>query len=159
MKYIQNIKPEHLEELRNLIPENPEIINILEWARKVSIPGESDSIIYEDSLLRMDLQSEVFENKSPLRVIFHNREEVKNPRNYPIYKPVIRDYEPDIVLFSLRFNELKELNEEIKLKVIFTYIMVILLSDCTGCCNALSFINLSSDGIIAYGVVSSTYHS
>ena len=70
--------------------------------------------------------------------------------------PYMDNYEYDHVIFtqqrpSPKFPEL--------LYTLKTLLAIILSSDCTGCCDALEFINVSRYGIYATGDVSRTYHS
>lgn len=51
-------------------------------------------------------------------------------------------------------NFITEINDEL-----INVLAFIMLHDCTHCCNALKFINLSRRGLFAAGDISTTYHS
>ena len=73
-------------------------------------------------------------------------------------QPEISEAESDFVTFSLT----KYSTGYRRMPSVYSltrYLAIILLSDCTGCCNALDFIKVSSSGLLAQGNVSSTYHS
>ena len=66
----------------------------------------------------------------------------------------VGDYEYDTVRFHAEFKK-----DGPSWYIVEKHLAIIMLSDCTGCCNALEYIRLSSTGILAYGNVSGTYHS
>ena len=80
--------------------------------------------------------------------------------NGPFNEPCIQETlycEPDNVYFSYRPTENEttiQINDEL-----ITVLAFIMLHDCTHCCNALKFINLSPYGLFSTGDVSMTYHS
>lgn len=72
-------------------------------------------------------------------------------------KQEVLNWEPDNVYFSYNPTQgetIIQINDEL-----ITVLAFIMLHDCTNCCNALKFINLSPYGLFAAGDVSMTYHS
>ncbi len=147
------VNADHLDQLNNLfngVIDRNAPKNILKWARSMSK-------YYLDDLIQLDTQPTLFQGQYPVQVIYYNLEQGDDGD-----MPHIRDCEPDQVIFQIRFNTKYNqtgLSLEDNLHEIFVLIMDIMLSDCTGCCDALDYINITEAGIIASGNVSSIYHS
>ena len=158
MKTLQNIKPEHLLKFKELVLQgvkfgsydDGEPTSLLDWARETFPP-------YLDEVITNEIQCEIFQNAFEQVKVIALCEVEDKPGTYHL-----ADAEPDIVHFSIRFEDpyvkgLKPTDENMEL--LFTWVMAIMLSDCTGCCNALSVLNVSQAGIYATGYVGQTYHS
>lgn len=148
---INNSHLDQLELLLNKVNYNrSKTVPLLDWLRSLQI----DEI--QDQLIDLDFQAKIFNNQdSDIQVIFYNED---NKGLQVIYTD-----EPDSILFMIRFKtkHWRGLNpkKHLKLKKLFLLLLVIMLSDCTGCCNALDYINLTHDGVLAFGNISKIYHS
>jgi len=126
-------------------------INILEWARKFILPdavyeGEAASLLYDahgGSRYREMAKNTAFELGS----------------NETLEGMVVTHYEPDEMAFQMVFEEPLPERSDATLRLDIAVILVWMLSDCTGCCNAFKFMNLSHHGIYAEADVHMTYHS
>ena len=67
---------------------------------------------------------------------------------------ILTEDEPDYVVYQMRFN-----TRTPSIGFLQRILAIILLSDCTNCCNALEAIKIDSQGLIAHGNISMTYHS
>lgn len=146
------VKADHLDQLNNLIKgvtETNQPRNILDWARKM---GKH----YSDALVEADIQPYLFQGAYPVQAISYT--DMGEDEEHPC----IWNYEPDHVVFQIRFDDEYHktgINPKDTLHELFILIVAMVLSDCTGCCNALDFINLSAYGVLCSGDVSRTYHS
>lgn len=66
-------------------------------------------------------------------------------------QPYMSDCEYDFVIFTYEGSLQYSLT-------LLRMLSTIMISDCTGCCNALDFIKLSDTGLLAQGNISNTYH-
>lgn len=76
-------------------------------------------------------------------------------KGFPIEHLEPNDAEPDYLIYQKAWDN-KSTPPAHSLQRILA---IILLSDCTDCCNALEAIKINRYGLIAYGNVSMTYHS
>lgn len=67
--------------------------------------------------------------------------------------PILSDAEPDWMVGSY------SITPDTTIEDLMTAIRVFMLSDCSGCCNALEAMTLTNSGLFTYGNVSQTYHS
>jgi len=126
----------------------------------------TQEMTWEDNII--DTQAEAFEGNHDLRVMGWASEDYKGGPKH------ITDSELDQAMFHFQFlgpvTRIKPKNEkwsydyslinpETRLEEIIKILKIILLSDCTGCCNAIQYINLNAHGIIAEGNLGHTYHS
>lgn len=155
METLKNIDPKHLTEfqellnrgLRSAYPHNP--ISILGWARNIHEQ-------YMDPIIQADSQVELFNSEIPGVHLIATMLSEGN-------ETMLATAEPDFVYIAIIFKD--EYTTGIdphapgSLERLFTLVMCIMLSDCTGCCDALSILNINRAGIYAKGYVGQTYHS
>ena len=123
--------------------------NILENLRQhIDIAWEDGTM---DKILYENLQSKIFDNKIPGFKVIPSWNFTDDPK-----KQCILDAEPDFVTYAITFDSL---DQEPTIDYIYKLLLAIMLSDCSGCCNALEFININKYGIFSKGDVSDTYHS
>ena len=109
---------------------------------------------YQDDLIAKDYQVEVFENKvKGVQCIFWNTQSFDQPT---MGMPRLQAYEPDWVMFQFGYPiKGKQYSPQYILKILMTF----MLSDCTGCCDAMEYLNINKHGVIGKAHVSVTYHS
>ena len=156
----------------------PEIMNLLMVAAQSVIPTNVLPMLRDnldslqatiDKIMNDDLECKAWTGELNLKIIDHgifyiDPDGSDTPENLI---PGVTDGEPDRVSYYMRFrdlpaNNLQGFEQGILIpppEDLLQYICIILLSDCSGCCNALEYINLNKYGIISTGDVSSTYHS
>lgn len=144
---IQQHDLDELSGLYKLVPHGS-WIDILPWARL-------NLSKYLDEAIRLETQFNAWEGGIPhLHVISLNSS--PHDRNTMITP----DSEPDEVYFQYTKPWLKDkATEEQFIYNLANAIVIMLISDCTGCCNALSWMRLSEGGLYCHGNVSMTYHS
>ena len=110
-----------------------------------------------DDVLDKDLQPRAFQGETDLKVIsycFADDEEKI---------PFIANYEADYVVFSYTYKSARDWGCDDPAPPtadeVMEIIAVIMLSDCSNCCNALECLTISKFGIFSQGNVGSTYHS
>lgn len=118
-----------------------EVTNILPFLRE-NIEHLQPEI---DRILELELQVAAWRGEHRLKNISYNINEAGVPH--------LSGVEPDRVMYAWRFDETTTVTEMIEA------LAIVLIVDCTGCCDALDYINLNEHGFIAQGDVSGTYHS
>ena len=164
MKTIQNINPEHLAKLKDLLDQTKPLVNwdelyyidILPWLRTIT-PGDHENP-YIDQIITNGIANDIHLTHPYIKTI---STQYHDSNNDPAY---IGDWEADIVQFEIRFQtesqpELINPFTKVGLETVFTLLQAIMLHDCTGCCNAIRYITLSRDGIYAIADTARTYHS
>ena len=131
---------------------------ILDWARKMISSGQWANDI-ADKLIDTDAGYMFWDGQYPgCKAITWNLD-TNMDDGHDI--PCIKSYEPDYVMFKVTFKT--EYSEGFKvdtqLKEILLMIFIMMQSDCTGCCNAFEYLNLTHDGILGKAYVGRTYHS
>lgn len=135
------MKKELLVELEKAI-KSKEVIDVLPLCRKYIDDFEP----YMNQAIEWDLNCLLFhDGYFGLKAFGYWEDDNGIPR-------ITGDTEYDIVIFKLEGNLGIPYN-------LIRMLAMILLSDCTGCCDALEFIKVSEYGILAKGDISQTYHS
>lgn len=155
IKHLQELL-EFLEEAKNLksINEFDKPVDLLPWLRSICL----------------EYQDEIMDDPTFIVQVYHGNPPIPgfsylllNLANTPQPELCITGTEPDLVYFSIRFSEDYrdgfDLDQENALLKLFTMLMAIMPGDCTDCCNAYHYANLTSAGILIHGDVSMTYHS
>lgn len=73
-------------------------------------------------------------------------------------KLTVGDSEYDKVIIT-KYSNMGERQTYYSTYSLMRDIAIILLNDCTGCCDALDYILVSRDGLLSEGIISGTYHS
>lgn len=151
------INEAQLKKLEALVANVGEVpVDILPMLRKFDLNSIQDAII------EVDFQVDVLNNVTPVVAQAWNyREEDDDCETVGSH---IGGYEPDKVQFMIRFKtkyfkpEYREVDKT-DIETLYVYLATIMLSDCTGCCDALEFGTLTKDGILIGGDISGTFHS
>lgn len=118
--------------------------DVLPVCRRYSKLFEEDM----NSIIEMDIAPEVFNGGfKGLRAIGYNLDDDGS------IVPPFMEYDEVLFIYETSKDGVKFGSTLSKM------ISIILLSDCPGCCDAIDFIKLSSNGLIAKGDISMTYHS
>lgn len=155
MKTLQNITDEIMGHIADKDQVDPKS-KVWHWGEPVDILPllrENIETIRDFMYEFIDNQGKVWNDEYPMKAIWWNITEDG--------KHFLGDCEADRIMFSWRFpTETTHGNTILpETKEIMEALMIIMLSDCTGCCNALNYITVSQAGILAYGDFSATYHS
>lgn len=154
---IANLKQELQQALDTLINNNDTgliLVNILPIVRKyISIQWVLPTNEF-DELMNQVQESNIQHEVPGLNILITNG-------NFDfLSQQHVNPYEGDNIYitfdgFSSNENKyITEIDDEL-----LNVIAFIMLHDCTHCCNALKFINLSRRGLFAAGDISMTYHS
>lgn len=73
--------------------------------------------------------------------------------------PIPCSVEPDHAIFQIDFKKWDSPNSPKVHEDILQLILIIMMHDCTDCCNTLKYLTLSTDGVIAYADLRNAYHS
>lgn len=164
--------PDHIEEFKELMAKtritqdekgariNRDPIDLLPFLRRIQKdPLPPGWILYIDQPflgIQYKQMYSVYQNKSPLRIILWNEDGDHPGLRY------LGDTESDYLMASLHFRNLPRNLPKASFEyysTILTYCMVLIISDCSGCCNAFKYFNLTNEGIIAEADLRMTYHS
>jgi len=154
---IANLKQELQQALDTLINNNDSgiiIVDILHIVRKYI----SDEWVLPanefDELMDQVSESNIHNEVPGLNIL------MTNGKFDELSKQHVNPYEGDNIYITFdgyssnENNYITEIDDEL-----LNIIAFIMLHDCTHCCNALKFINLSRRGLFAAGDISMTYHS
>ena|SRR6186997_709230 len=109
---------------------------------------------YQDDLISSDYQVGLFNNEvKGVQCIFWNTQSYEKET---MGMPRLQAYEPDWVMFQYRYPHGRG---RTKAEHILKMLMAFMLSDCTGCCDAMEYLNINKYGIVGKANVSVTYHS
>ena len=157
---IVNLKQELQQALDTLINNNEVgLIDILPITRKyvANWPIGENHIEYEfDQIIQSIPESDIdyFHGGLPLLNVIYTMGIHNN-----IQKQYLENSEPDNIYVSYEQYH-GDGNSELKINdELINVLAMIMLHDCTHCCNALKFINLSQYGLFSAGDISMTYHS
>ncbi|MDY0200621.1 MAG: hypothetical protein RBR40_06500 [Tenuifilaceae bacterium] len=152
--FIDKAQLKKLEALVANVGELP--VDVLPMLRKFDLNSIQDAIV------QADFQVDMFNNETPVVA------QAWNYRGEDDYCETVENciggHEPDEVQFMIRFKtgyfkpEYREVDKT-DTKALYVYLATIMLSDCTGCCDALEFGTLTKYGILIGGDVSMTFHS
>lgn len=155
IKHLQEFQ-EFLEEVKNRksLDEFNKPVDLLPWLRSICL----------------EYRDEIMDDPTFIDQLYHDNPPIPgfsylhlNLANTPQPELCITKAEPDLVYFSIGFRERYcngfDLDQENALLKLFTILMALMLVDCTDCCNAYHYVNLTSAGILIHGDVSMTYHS
>lgn len=73
--------------------------------------------------------------------------------------PIPCTVEPEHSIFQIDFNKWESLNFLRVHEDILRLMLIIMMHDCTDCCDTLKYLTLSTDGVIAYADLTKAYHS
>ena len=149
------INETQLKKLEALVANVGEVpVDVLPMLRKFDLNSIQDAIV------EVDFQVDVFNNVTPVVCQAWNSQ----GEDDDYVQSHIGGYEPDEVQFMIRFKtkyfkpEYREVDKT-DIETLYVYLAAIMLSDCTGCCDALEFGTLTKDGILIGGDISRTFHS
>lgn len=130
----------HIKQLESLLEKgsSTEFVDLLPWLRELTTT-EIDPQEYMDNLV------DIFLGNRQLKVV-------------PIDnwgEDTLANDEPDISIFYLKYRENIDLNYQELLIDLFA----LMITDCTGCCNAIEYIRASKGGILCHCNQGQTYHS
>lgn len=144
------------------------VTDILPWLRRLSKnnPGLLDHFTLHDHLL-----SHMYWGTSDVKgltvtmanLMEHSYGAKSFPKNSNPDNWAIRDDVGDFAILGLRFTceDAPDgfLDPEKEPAAVLSILISWLIYDCTDCCNALSYVRLSANGVFATGDISMTYHS